>query len=187
MKVTEELKELQTLAMFSNLEPAEFEYFHNNYPDFFPASFWVRALKATVEDGVQVAPSRSALLADAIQIQVRLAWKSGFPAEQTIGLIGAGGIVSMGQLTPEQKESRKLLGFDTEFNTYPYQRATMRLYSQPWRARYCSHCGKRFVALEKKTIYCGDDCNRTARRQKQRATWHKHKDEWRPKRKKRGK
>src|SRR5258707_9586561 len=39
-RVTDNLRNAQILADFSNLEPAQVEYFRNNYPDFAPHLWW---------------------------------------------------------------------------------------------------------------------------------------------------
>jgi hypothetical protein len=63
-KMTENLRNAQILTDFSNLEPAQVEYFRNNYPDFVPKAWWDEESEpdtvTVLRDGkvMEVPPSR---------------------------------------------------------------------------------------------------------------------------------
>lgn len=94
------------------------------------------------------------------------AWKEGFPADWAVSLIA---------LTHPK----------TTFEAWPYQRALMFLAVEPWRARFCGICGKRFVAGKPATRFCSAKCAGSARKNSRDAWWHKGGERWRRKREKR--
>jgi hypothetical protein len=58
--------------------------------------------------------------------------------------------------------------------SYPHQTAVLFLYQQPWRARFCAECKKRFVAAEPKNKYCSDACSHENRNRQKREWFNKH-------------
>jgi hypothetical protein len=81
---------------------------------------------------------------------LRKAWSAGFPADITLELATTNLFLISHALdsdTPEEMETgpRKI---------WPYQRAVLFLHVNPWRAKTCLFCGKRFIAEHSKTKFC---------------------------------
>lgn len=65
------------------------------------------------------------------------------------------------------------------FPPYACQRAIVFLAIEPWRARFCSICGRRFVADKNARRYCSTDCSSRARLDSRNAWWKAYGNEWR--------
>jgi hypothetical protein len=175
--VTEVLRDAQALASFSNLEPEGVEYFRRNYPDFVPQAWW------DYEATNRTDQLKGGLLPPGKQWQdnqryVREAWENHF----------TGGLFSVIRLVMSVFNPNDILdvtmGFDAidgrpgfmkledffgaRLVTYPHQKAVLYLFEQPWRARFCHECGKRFVAAEPKNKYCGEACSHENRNRQKR-------------------
>jgi hypothetical protein len=100
------------------------------------------------------------------QVGLLQAWQEGFPADWAVSLIA---------LTHPK----------ASFEAWPYQRALMFLAVEPWRARFCGICGKRFVADKPATRFCSAKCAGGARKNSRNAWWHRDGERWRRKREKR--
>jgi hypothetical protein len=70
---------------------------------------------------------------------------------------------------------------------WPAQYAIMFLATQPWRARFCSSCGRRFVADKPSRRYCGELCSHEARKKGKLTSWRNHGKAWRANQKRREK
>lgn len=174
------LTDAATLADFANLEESGFDSFRNNYPDFFPPHFWDKWQSMTVDSAARAtSPSKSGSFAKAIQDQIRSLWRDGFPLTQALGLLGAGGWVSMGESTPQTQEAYRQLGVDYNFRAWPFQSAAMFLFTRPWLASFCPNCGNRFVKSKKGQRFCGQKCFTESRKAYKRNQWAQHKKEWR--------
>jgi hypothetical protein len=57
--------------------------------------------------------------------------------------------------------------------SYPYQKAVSFLFEHPWRAKFCLHCHKRFVAAERNNKYCSEPCSHEGHIGQKRKYWHK--------------
>jgi hypothetical protein len=103
------------------------------------------------------------MVARMIQGLVQEMWVKHFPFESSVALIG------MGNGTVENKFS---------LDTFPYQRAVMYLYGEPWRAKICEECGGLFVADHPLRRFCsvaGEDglkCSQKAIRKTHIKWWH---------------
>jgi hypothetical protein len=56
----------------------------------------------------------------------------------------------------------------------PMQRAIVYLFENPWRARLCAECNKRFVAAEPKNKFCSESCSHENRNRQKRKWWNKN-------------
>jgi len=159
-RATNELRNLRTLADFSNLETAEqADYFRHNYREFLPEEFW--------RPGVLLAGKRGPSDWRYLQSGVRAAWREKFPPDACLSLI-----VFLA-ISPEQIEGSESV------KVWPYQKAIMTLATEPWRARFCKSCGNRYVADKPGRVFCSDSCAKEARKLSKRISWTKHRDEWR--------
>jgi hypothetical protein len=195
-KVTENLRNAQILADFSNLEPGQVDYFRNNFPGFFPESWW---------DYESSWEQKQWLLT---QMFIRESWKTGFGGNDGVHRLV---ILMMLVFDPtndifdaKATNFRPALGNIYEVGggihyhkavIPPYQNAVAYLFNEPWRARFCAECNKRFVAVEPKNKFCGETCSLN-RQLKQGREWFKQYNKtmrkrygksWRRKRKKGGK
>ena len=173
-RVTEMLRDAQALAEFSNLEPAHLDYFRNNYPEFLPSKWW------NYRDGQQWRMTQEFL---------RESWEKHF----------TGGIFFVTRLilsvfNPDDLldsqfgftvERRKEKGFadlgEIPWGATPFQRAVLHLFENPWRARFCRVCNKRFIAVEAKNKFCGSECSAEDRRRQKREWFRLHGKAWRKK------
>jgi hypothetical protein len=173
---TEELRNAQALAEFSNLGPEGVDYFRNNYPDFAPQAWWDYQAAGTQQK--QWAFTQHLL---------RESWKNRFKG-------GAYFLVAL--LTSVFKPSDLLeSAFDFQFDRpafarvsemtwgySPFQRAVLYLFDNPWRARFCTECNKRFIAAEPKNKFCSEQCAHEQRNRQKRDNWHEHGKQHRQKR-----
>lgn len=175
--VSETLRDAQTLAEFSNLEPSGVEYFRNNYPDFVAQAWW----------DYQTEPNRKQW--QMTQEFVRDAWERRF----------TGGLFFMMRIVLSVFDPTTLFdviwGFDKTipglerpafasmgdlpYGNSPFQNAVLYIFENPWRARFCAECNKRFVAAEPKNKYCSEACSHEKRNRQKRASWAKHGRQWR--------
>lgn len=160
------LLDAQALATFSNLAPHKEEEFQNSiYPCFLPSDFW--DTKTATTTGERPWQSLQAFLSEV--------WKKGFPLEEAIQLIVC---VDKNTKTAQRLEAalnmsnEEVLSMEIKPEVWPFQRAVMYLAVNPWRARFCLRCGKRFVALKPRNVYCGDDCSRESRKGTKRNWWN---------------
>jgi hypothetical protein len=214
-RVTNNLRDAQTLAEFSNLKPDRVEYFRNNYADFAPQEWW---------------DYRSAVWGEqwkTTQIHVALAWENGFAREKD-NLRNAHQLASLTMLVfdpvdlaeksymekrlNDQGHSKDPNNWDNYWNAWKndtkqhpalghiyeqggallaykrvntgYHKAIAFLFAQPWRARFCAECKKRFVAAEPKNKFCSESCSHENRIRQKLESWHKNKAKWRPTKKK---
>ena len=167
-KITEVLRNAQTLAEFSNLDRGRVDYFRNNFPDFVPQAWW--------DYHATNAQQKQWLFTQAL---LRDAWKNRFKG-------GAYFLVAL--LTSVFKPSDLIEShFDFQFDRpafarvsemswgySPFQRAVLYLFENSWRARFCAECDKRFVAAEPRNKFCSDTCSQAHQNRRKRANWHKH-------------
>jgi hypothetical protein len=187
-RVTENLRDAQALAEFSNLEPDKVEYFRNNYPDFVPQAWWDYQAHGAGQKQWQMT-----------QNFLRESWKNRF----------TGGTYFVVRLILSVFDPKKLFdavfGFEEykfddaiskpafarlseiEWGYIPLQRAVLYLFENRWRARFCAECKKRFVAAEPKNKFCSEPCSHESRIRQKLESWHANKHKWRPSRKKRQK
>lgn len=162
------LRDAQALAKFSNLSAADVDDFRHNFEGFLPKGFWN--------------PPRWRIF----QAFLREAW-SGFPIDNAIPLISWASLVDDRVLpvTDDLSQGPDPNPTVADYKrTWPFQRAVMCLAIEPWRARFCSQCGNRFVADEPNRKFCSDKCFQIWRTQAKRVSWSKHGREWRANRRK---
>ena len=143
MKFSPIFEDAEFLAKFANLELARLDSFRQEYPDFFPATFWAaHGPNISINRVADPNPDlelRPLTVARLVQGLLQDMWQNKFPFESSVALIGLGN----GTL-------------ENEFNlqTYPYQRAVMFLHSESWRAKICEECGGLYVADHPLRRYC---------------------------------
>ena len=167
------------LAAFANLEPAGVEAFRQLHLDFIPAVWWAKSnwlqernlllkawragfpadltLKLTTARLFGVAhilasaglpagipnPSFTAqMITDALD---------NFDGRSLIGLAPNRKILAPDG-TDITKEVKRRVESDPQ--VWPYQRAVLFLHVEPWRAKVCQECGRRFVADHARRKYC---------------------------------
>jgi predicted nucleic acid-binding Zn ribbon protein len=201
------LQDARILADFSKLNAAEVnqslethpEHFRSNYPNFVPEVWWVweifksdvieldkksviRTPFGEMERGPTLyskpSTERECLLWQLAQQLLREAWQDGFPLEKCVKLISLGNFVPMFQ--PERTAiDTHLLSTFTSGPITPYQKAVMFLVTNPWRAKFCGVCGKRFVAGEPKQALCSEKCRQEAEIRRKRKWWNRSGKSWR--------
>jgi hypothetical protein len=139
MAPKKQLADADVLAEFANLEPAQVVSFRQKHPDFFPDTFWPDGRVGLPE--ILVKAGEFGFDWKRYQDLLRSAWEKAFPLEKCIRLIAPSG----------RLEQSELYVFGS---TYAYQSAVMFLHEQPWRAKICEECHKRFVADHAKRRYC---------------------------------
>ena len=125
----------RVLAEYANLEPEGVEGFSAAHPDFVPA-WWFMAI-----GGRGKGPwMRERDL-------IREAWGK-FQADLILRLVTSHwftfGTFNRREVSSQEKE-------------WPYQQAVMFLHINPWRAKTCLFCGRRFIAEHPKAKFCGFD------------------------------
>lgn len=130
------------LAAFANLEPANVQAFRRRFPDFLPPTFWT-GLAWNADAGVYEPWIRERDL-------LRRAWLKQFPADLCLRLVASSLFLAANVLTSEDEQE---LASATQ-KVWPYQKSILFLQSNPWRAKVCKECGKRFVADHAKRKYC---------------------------------
>jgi hypothetical protein len=174
------LSDATAMAEFSNLGLGDVNRFRQKHPDFFPGKWW------DYRNGQQWRMTQDFLrqaweerFAGGFFTQVRLLL-SVFDPETTLDA-AFGFDVKLGE---EQVFAN--LG-DISAGTTPFQRAVLHLFENPWRARFCPVCGKRFVAAEAKTKFCSLPCSDEATRRRHLEWARKNLKAWRRKQKQRQK
>jgi hypothetical protein len=223
-RVTHILRDAQTLAYFSNLEPGEVEYFRNNYPDFAPSAWWDKkigvdneALEKQLREQDEREAERNSLadkqalqylskwlvasnpvqigLWQVTQEHLRNWWRA--PSKEDIPTL----VTMLDSIfDPDLRSSTKNFAeimvrrYLSEYATIriprrppikrqgyiPMQAAIVYLFGDPWRARFCRVCHKRFVAIERRNEFCSSKCSVDYEHWRKRENWHKHKDKYRP-------
>lgn len=166
-----DLHDARALAIFSNLEPSQAQWFQNNYPGFVPDGWW----ELTWSEGEEVRQQWQR-----VQDIVRMAWQRKFPRDLMIKLVSIPTQV-FERMIEAAKAGRDIDSGDIvkqSVMVWPYQNAVAFLAAQPWRALFCSSCGQRFAADKPGRRFCSDACTANARKASKLASWHEHKDEW---------
>jgi hypothetical protein len=172
-RVTNNLRDAQALAEFSNLEPNRVEWFRNNYPDFVPQAWW------DYKNGLQWRNT---------QEFVRRWWRNCSIRDmaEVIRLVSSvfnPGDIFPGSLFEDAPDLPTFASFDEmSWGTAPFQKGVLYLFEHPWRARFCAECNKRFVAAEPKNKFCSDRCSHENRTRQKRDWFRKHGKQWRRKR-----
>jgi len=165
--VTEPFRDAQILAEFSNLEPDCVEYFRHNYADFVPQSWW--DYQSDRADKTQWQFN---------QRYLRSIWKGQFSDNLfdrmllTLSVFDPEDLRCMWPFPDLADDKPAFISLD-EMNAehyYPYHKATLFLFAQPWRARFCAECSKRFVAATSQNLYCSNECF-DVRRNRQKLEW----------------
>lgn len=167
----------QTLATFSNLTPDQTEEFCNSVcQDFLPAGLWDIQ---SIRNGVESADFAWQFL----QAGLREAWENRFPLDMSIQLIIAvdkySKLENVLSRVPEMSNQEIANMRPPAAEVWPFQRAVMYLAVNSWRARFCTRCGKRFVAVKPKSTYCSDVCFKESRKGAKQAWWEAHGENWR--------
>jgi hypothetical protein len=207
-RVTDVITDARALALFSNLEEEDVEYFRNNYRDFAPQKWWDYRL--TLQD-LQVTgdPKHSQLLlndpfwkqepfrprnpsggnryAFRQQTTPRNLWqqnqswlREAWKVHFEIGLLD---MLKLLTSLFDPTDSPPNTVFTTLLRVPidgSYHRGLSYLFEHKWRARFCAECKKRFVAAESKTICCSETCSNERIRRTKRQSWSKHGKQWRP-------
>jgi hypothetical protein len=169
-KVKEDLRDAQILAEFSNLTPSSVDYFRHNYPDFVPQPWW---------DYVSDIEEPKAKRWQSVQKDVCRSWDRKFAAEGRV-FHEVSLLLSVfdpnAMLSRRNKRERPAYAnvVDLLPLTWPFQKAVSYLFHNPWRARFCAECGKRFVAAEPKNKFCSTRCGEDNRNRQKRAWFHKN-------------
>lgn len=177
----ETLWHAEALAEFSNLEPQDVERFRAKYPDFVPQKWWDYVGTSANSKGDLVTSTGKQWQMN--QRFLREAWDKHFTGE----------LFFIIRLTMSVFDPDELLDVAFGFNerpsfatlselpwgTYPHQKAVLFLHQQPWRARFCAECKKRFVAAEPKNKYCSDACSHENRNRQKRKWFNEHGSEQR--------
>lgn len=169
------------MAALANLEPAGVERFRADHPDFVPQVYWTGESVHAPNLPISWMQERNLL---------REVWVAGFPTDKTLELIttnlffvakihasrswmaqvekNIAKYIQMPDVTPPQK-------------TWPYQDAVMFLHVNPWRAKTCEWCGRRFIAEHPKARFCGsgttfNDCFWAWRKTYKKKNQVEHKD-----------
>jgi hypothetical protein len=149
LDLKDELVDAGTLAQFAELKPEEVENFrHRVAPGFVPEQWWDSAGQR----------ARDWKIWQEMQTLVRSAWDSGFPTDYALSIL-------LNHFSTATHEDDSFLAFTEIFRSLPYQKATMFMFNQSWRARRCNQCRKRFVARETNDQFCSADCRVEFRRQ----------------------
>jgi hypothetical protein len=198
--VTEVLRDAQTLAEFSNLEPHQLEYFRHNYSDFAPQSWWDYSL--TLQDlllagnlehlGILINdpfwkrepfrpkdPSGGDTYAFRQQTTPRYLWRQNqswlreaWKVHFEIKLLDTLKLV-MSVFDPNKSSSKIFANLLEVPIGGPYYRGLSYLLEQKWRARFCQECKKRFVAGESRNKYCSESCSHLAHTKQKLENWNK--------------
>src|SRR5262249_3379620 len=100
--------------------------------------------------------------------------------------------------TPEEAWFNDLLSIPAQFyadwdegvfryrGSCDFQRALYLLFLDSWRAKFCEKCNAKFIAARSAQKFCTTDCSDAMQREFRRRWWAEHGDEWRQKRKKKG-
>jgi hypothetical protein len=168
--ITETLRDAQNLAVFSNLEPDGVEYFRHNYPDFVPQEWWSYQSGRTSKPQWQFN-----------QNYLREIWRGRFADNLfhrmllVLSVFDPNDMSWMWPFRDPDAVKPAFISLD-EMNaqhTYPYHKAAMFLFAQPWRARFCAECNKRFVAATSQNLYCSSECFQVARNRQRLKWWNK--------------
>jgi len=175
MTVTEILRDAQALALFSNLEPKDVDWFRMNYPELVPAAWWDYQTENKAPKGHAPAPTKQ------WQFNQRLlqgVWKRGFDASLSFIIDLALSVFDPEDLADIWIGTGRQPVFanpgEMPYRAYPYQKAVFYLFEHPWRARFCAECKKRFVAAEPKNKYCSEDCSHENRLRQKRKWFTQH-------------
>ena len=169
------LRDAQALAEFSNLDPADVGYFRNNYPDFVPQKWWDYTPTTTDSSG-NIVPRRQKQW-ELNQSYLRYSWQNNFK----------GGLSFNFRLTNSVFDPEKTWAFwwgeeekpdsvnesEMGWGLFPHQKAVLFLFENPWRARFCAECNKRFVAAQPKNKFCSPECSQKTRNKQKLASWNK--------------
>jgi hypothetical protein len=136
------LREVKTLAAMANLERADVENFLHKHPHFVPPVWWTSP--AWSEGlGTYVPWMRERDL-------LRDAWVAEFPADITIKMATANLFHAAHALASDTTEEME----NTPEKVWPYQRAVLFLHVNPWRAKTCEWCERRFIGEHPKARFC---------------------------------
>ncbi len=181
------LWDAERLALFSNASgAAEVEQFRANHDGFFPRNFWnwkvpplgegepiLTTDAASAQAVERLKPLPRIQFWQAFQRALHGAWQVGFPLEECVRLISCAAVAD--RLYGATDVEPDLLSYPV----WPYQRAVMLLGVEPWRARFCAQCGKRFVADKPARRFCSNACSTKARQASRSVSWSKHGEKWR--------
>jgi hypothetical protein len=145
-----DLIDAEMLARFAELKPEDVEEFrHSVAPGFVPEPWWSF-------DGQRI---KGWKMWQEIQALVRDTWDAGFPPDHTLSVL----VNYFSTATQPESHIEPAL----VYRALPYQRATMFLFNQCWRARRCQRpdCRKRFVAKTPNDQFCSDECRVEFRRE----------------------
>lgn len=173
--VTEKLRDAQALAEFSNLELKDVESFRRNYPDFVPQSWW--DYEPTIENSKGDAVPTHKKQWQENQRYLRQAWKDHFPeaffftARLILSVFDPDQLMDIVMFPQLGHRPHIVDDGALGCELYPHQKAVLYLHQEPWRARFCAECEKRFVAAESKNKYCGEACFHKNRDRQKRKWW----------------
>lgn len=196
------LWDAERLARFANIDDRQaVEDFRSNNADFLSPAFWDKTdMSSSVfripgnlllgDDVSKLSPatelkpgsSERAVTLSAWWIMregLRQTWNEHFPLDRCMALIAF-------YLYEEPRPSLSQV-WPPPFQVWPFQRAVMFLGMEPWRARFCTLCGKRFVAAKPAQRFCSTDCSKAARKSSKRTWWADNGPQWREQRSKKHK
>jgi hypothetical protein len=171
-RVTDKLRDAQALAEFSNLEPAQVEYFRHNFPDFVPDAWW------GYKNGVQWRKTQEFL---------RRWWKNCSIRDMAEVVRLVSSVFNPGDIFPgspfeDAPDLPTFASFDEmSWGAAPFQKGVLYLFEQPWRARFCMVCNKRFVAAEPKNKFCSETCSHENSIRRKREWFRENGKQWRRK------
>jgi hypothetical protein len=166
----EALQLADALAQFANLEAADAPAFRQKHPNFAPR--WWAGDVIDVEHAGATTP-----VWQREQARIRDLWRTGFAPVPIIQLIASsaslaeyprdGGTLKLDDMDEATYEAE----YRGQRRVYDYQVALMFLYTQPWRAGFCTGCSQPFVRATKTSRYCSQVCFDSNRSRSQLEYW----------------
>jgi hypothetical protein len=191
--------EAKPLELFVNLEESEAAFraahpkfkneknlpvmaaeFRKTYPDFAPEGWWSYRC-SSLPDWPGVPKQVPELHWRMNQSLLRSAWDGGFRLEfRDLSLL----LLSVFDPQNLGKDDAPVLADPMEIDESPYYKSVLWLNSQPWRAKTCKSCWRRFVASWPSNEWCSQHCIPTAQPSYKRDYRNDRRDKYNANRKK---
>jgi len=195
VRVTEALRDAESLAEFANLDPAGVAYFRNNYPDFAPSDWWdlpYRSNGARVlrfEDVIGLTDLNK--IEDKVvqqwqhtQEQIRKAWKAKFKFEHASEVSDLLKLVFSANGSALVWNSSQVIMpggtiHEVHAKLQSFHKAVLYLQVHPKQAKTCEECGRLFVHVHGKRKLClipdarGETCAQKRINATNLKWWHK--------------
>jgi hypothetical protein len=182
---------LKALADFSNLESGDLTALRHKYEGFVPGKYWNYRPGGWSLDSDE--PTYGDLLWKKAQTSLREVWERRFEDSfldrmrllQTVfdptpwlnekNKPESFGLDEIEDLIDDSSEGKTFKYNESKW-FYPYHRAVLFLFEQPWRARFCANekCRKRFIAVSPKTKACCLECRAKVKYERDVSNARKH-------------